>query len=96
MSNFKQAVKWLKEGKKVRRNDKSWLKHFDYCKDGVEGFCGNIVEYYKDGNWLREKTGIFWMLDFEATDWEIYYKYDELQQIVKEKLKKIKNDNKKS
>ena len=72
MSDFQQAIKWLKEGKKVRRNEESWLKHFDYCRDGVEGCCEGLAEYYKNDKWVRGKSGEFWMNDFEATDWEIY------------------------
>ena len=72
MADFLQAVEWLREGKKVRRNQESWLEHFDYCQDGVEGCLGGIVEYYKNNKHIREKTGEFWMNDFEATDWEIY------------------------
>lgn len=59
MSNFKQAIQWMKEGKKVRR--KSWPGK--YC---------NLAHEY--GEILRE-TGKGYVLNFnevDAIDWEIY------------------------
>lgn len=63
MANFKQAIKWLKEGKKVRRS--SWHKeHYIYSNPQV-----NRIMW----NWQTEDfhicaTEVFGYND----DWEIY------------------------
>ena len=58
---FKQAIQWLKEGKKVRRR----------CFNETEShlFLGSSQVY------ILWATGGVWQpdfLDIEATDWEIY------------------------
>ena len=61
MSDFQQVIKWLKEGKKVRRKSHDPKSYFIvYC--GSEGQFENCEGTYRT----------FDMSDFEATDWEIY------------------------
>ena len=62
MSDFKQAIKWLNEGKKVRRS--SW-KNLD---------CFIYAEKYLEPILLAPSGREEWfgICDFEATDWEIY------------------------
>ena len=82
MSDFNQAIQWLKEGKEVsaRHYERSYLiMNYNYfeCIDKVDG------HNYKD--WK------FNLADFEATDWEIYEEIKlEVGDIVKanEKCKK--------
>lgn len=68
MADFQQAIKWLKEGKKVRR--KYWNK--DYAVYLSEG-----------GIWYKERDAefrnTFYVGDFEATDWEIFEEKVELK-----------------
>ena len=60
MADFKQAIEWLKEGKKVKR--KVWVKdlHIIYDDNGPEVING--VELASFGH----------MDNYEAIDWEIY------------------------
>ena len=60
MVDFKQAIGWLKEGKKVRR--KMWSENLYVVDDGY-----GIVKYQKEGDMMTTGLGAF-----EATDWEIY------------------------
>lgn len=63
MANFNQAIKWLKEGKKVRRSGLGFAFDTDYITLGVKDFqhCRSSEE------------GIDWsLIDFEAEDWEIF------------------------
>ena len=71
MGDFKQAIEWLKEGKKVRRSD--WgnkilhgeLKHnFIHFSDDT----GNLNSLFLND-----------VLNLEATDWEIYEEKVELK-----------------
>ena len=61
MSDFKKAVKWLKEGKKVRRS--TWGKKYYYYMKY------SSVREHSDGT---EINAWFGKTHFEATDWEIY------------------------
>ena len=60
MSDFKQAIEWLKEGKKVRR-DKFY--YWILKNNGFVCFDLSDIEYSEVGLTLE---------DIEATDWEIY------------------------
>ena len=77
MSDFKQAVQWLKEGKKVRREN--WSVKNLYCKYSESVWSGNNFKegifFFKDNskNTIKEE---FTFKDFEATDWEIYEEKD--------------------
>ena len=69
MAEFKQAVKWMAEGKKVRRS--CWDKDARYYKllafgtdETIKGINTNNEEY----------QAYFDIDDFGADDWEIYYK----------------------
>ncbi len=69
MSDFKQAIKWMKEGKKVKR--KLWQNSYIFLnKSKGEG------DYKIEGDMLTtlELLGYY---SFEATDWEIYEKEEE-------------------
>ena len=73
MSDFKQAIEWLKEGKKVRR--KKWKSNIicgisDSVWDGKEHKRG-IYFYDKDKIHITINLK-FSLKDFEATDWEIF------------------------
>ncbi len=60
MADFKQAIEWLKEGKKVRR--KVWVKDLHIIYDDNEPEVINGVELASLGH----------MDNYEAIDWEIY------------------------
>ena len=62
MATFKQAIKWLKEGKKVRR--KEWFEFHMVIGDEEE-----IV-------WDNKNPVNFYIGDFEAKDWIIYRERD--------------------
>lgn len=59
MADFMQAVKWMKEGKKVRRQN--------WC-------VGNYIYLGKNSHYLYYDGKVFvtTYMDTEATDWEIY------------------------
>ncbi len=61
MSDFNQAIKWLKEGKKVRRYHEGW-----YIK-GLKML--NLLNIETGGLCTHQEFSI---PDFGATDWEIY------------------------
>ena len=61
MSDFQQAIKWLKEGKKVRR--KFWLKDVYWEHEYGSIFCN------KGDN--EPKTAAFDFHNIDSTDWEI-------------------------
>ena len=65
MSDFKQAIEWMKEGKRVRR--KAWTKnlHVYYTR-----------MFFEFSNGDPDST-FGMMVNFEATDWEIYCKEHE-------------------
>ena len=62
MSDFNQAIKWLKEGKKVRRED--W-------DEGCFYILLSQIEY-QNLSGHDEEFDVFMKDDFEANDWEIY------------------------
>lgn len=65
MANFQQAIKWLNEGKKVRR--KSWSKdsYFDEARNGLKLFS------------CEKESGCPLLIgDLKATNWEIYEEED--------------------
>ena len=67
MSDFKQAIKWLREGKKVRRS--SWGNKTLYG----EIKANNFISFEDE----RGDTNAHFLNDaesLEATDWEIYEK----------------------
>lgn len=81
MSDFKQAIQWLKEGKKVRHPRMGFDTDYFYLKNAHIYHCRN------EEPWEHE----FGINDFEATDWEIYEEIKlEVGDIVKanEKCKK--------
>ncbi len=59
MGNFKEALKLMKEGKKVKRE--SWLRNIYMCWDKT------LDEFKSEDGSLKQ----FWMMDFDATDWEV-------------------------
>ena len=80
MADFNQAIKWLKEGKKVRRE--YWTVESLYCKYSDKVWGGSKMKegifFFKDNSENTLKTE-FIFLDFEATDWEIYEEDDKLK-----------------
>ena len=69
MADFKQAIEWLREGKKVRRKCTSnpFYKIFLSKELGSKDFV--YMEHMKE---LKPKPHNFQLEEFEATDWEIY------------------------
>ena len=64
--DFKQAIQWLKEGKKVRR--KNWAPDFRLNIPYTFGICAE-----RNNAIVNEPFSYdFKIEDFEATDWEIY------------------------
>lgn len=63
MADFKQAIEWMKEGKKVKRDKNDIV----YCKREDDEFIEN----------QNYRLVTFNIVDFEATDWEIYDKKDD-------------------
>ncbi len=61
MSDFKQAIKWLKEGKNVRR--KSW-ENIDFYIESSNDFFMQVLH--------EGRVAGLSIMDFEATDWEVY------------------------
>lgn len=62
MADFKQAVEWMKEGKKVRRPYFNNAKHELYLtREKGTG----AVKVHNEAYQLRD-------YDYDATDWEIY------------------------
>ena len=61
LADFKQAIAWMKEGKKIRRRNEGWYIKGNKMLNlyGVE--TGNLCVHQE-----------FSIPDFEATDWEIY------------------------
>ncbi len=85
MSDFKQAIEWLKEGKKVKRSSISNKKWYLFAseKKGEEGFI------YLHHSILQEPTiNSFNLESFEATDWEIY---EESKESLSDKFFTISN-----
>lgn len=77
MANFNQAIKWMKEGKKVRKKsifNKSFFIHL------------GIKDSYRP-SWDKQIWGPggepydFDITDFEADDWEIYCKEHEWENL---------------
>lgn len=76
-SNFNQAIKWLKEGKKVRRP--SW-KEDSYWKLGED----------ESIQWVTGQAAHIHLNQINADDWEIYEEKQKLEiQISPEKLAKV-------
>ncbi len=71
--NFMEAVKLMKEGKKVRRKDSGMIHHLNDDDDIV------WVSQYKDVTRYIISCG-----DVEATDWEIYEEEDNWNLVDKE------------
>ena len=63
MADFKQAIKWMKEGRKVK-SERYFEGDYFYIKN-------DIIMFSSEGIDEDEKQG-FELDDFEATDWEIY------------------------
>jgi len=61
MADFNQAIKWLKEGKKIRRND--WGNEDIF----LETQCQLIV--YRDGNAFNVDLN-----DIDSNNWELFVK----------------------
>jgi len=64
MANFEQAIKWMKEGKKVRR---------DWVGKDVFIYLKGVYLYPLDNEGEKWEFGIN---DFEATDWILYEKIE--------------------
>jgi hypothetical protein len=82
MSNFQQAVNWLKKGKKVRR--RHWLgwNRFHLINDPQIGLL------FETGNNMIRNADKISIQDIEAEDWEIYEeKYTTLEEINKKRYK---------
>ena len=63
MADFNQAIKWMKEGRNVRRiHWKDWSGFHLYNADGI-----GIM--FSNNRHISDKLSIS---DLEATDWEIY------------------------
>ena len=65
MADFQQAIKWTKEGKRVRRNNQIKEVYYELIED-------DLIVKYNQG-----RDVIFDLRDFEATDWEIYEEDDD-------------------
>ena len=67
MADFKQAIQWLGEGKKVRRKDRCWVVSYEHGGFGIE------MAVIKDPD-TGGKTSYqhFDKEDLESTNWEIY------------------------
>ena len=81
MADFKQAVEWMKEGKKVKR--------IDYWYAVMEGeYQKGILLKWSDGD---IDCGIqeLYFCDFEANDWEIY-EDNKITKIIEKWLKDYK------
>lgn len=77
MVNFMQVVKWLREGKKVRRDGKGFAFDTDYITMGTE----------HPKHCRSEEEGFDWTLDdFQATDWKIYEDKNEYEGMSIEEL----------
>ena len=75
MADFKQAVQWMKQGKRIKReiwNDMSRYVYWE-CEKGVAGKF--VFSYGEIDLWQLEM--------FLATDWEIY-KQEKVLMIVQE------------
>lgn len=71
MSDFKQAIKWLKEGKKVRRAKWKFGYELHFYDDGYR-IAGKSLPNTDDKDFFEVRCGSFKIEDFEATDWEIF------------------------
>lgn len=74
MAKFKQAIFWLRDGKKVRRS--CWLEDSYWILGVDQKIC------WKDGT-----TAHIHLNQIDATDWEIYKK-DVLSKLVMDIIKK--------
>ena len=105
MIDFMQAVKWMKEGKKVR--GVSWTKSRYWYLDGekIVWDDGDVISGYLhqiDTDWEIYEEKDEWKLSDEIKKWVDKQKYftedmqDELFEILKENNQKVKEDIKKS
>ena len=62
MADFNEAIRWINEGKKVRRP--SWHSNNHWFKDDEGCISLGLID--------RNLTPVFLVEDFKATDWEIY------------------------
>lgn len=72
MADFKQAIQWMNEGKKVRRN---------YYHEKVYTTYNKLLNKFSDMNIEGEfinNIRTMTMTDFKATDWEIFHCIDDL------------------
>ena len=81
MSNFKQAIEWMKVEKKVRR---SWWDKKEYFY-----FKFNGIDYLLLDN--KENRATFCLDSIEATDWEIYEEKKPQPSIIDTLMKQIKD-----
>ena len=84
MADFQQAIKWLKEGKKVRRS--SWGNKTLY------GYGEDFIHFSDEGgdsnaHFLNE------VLSLEATDWEIYEELKVVKESLSDKIERIEFPN---
>lgn len=68
MADFKQAIEWMKEGKKVRR--KTWGNKLLFGE-----LTGNMI-YFMDGERYCEFKIFHDLESIEANDWEIFEEAD--------------------
>ena len=71
MSDFQQAIEWMKEGKKVRRVKWKFGYELHLYDDGYR-ISEKVLPNMKDKEFFEVKCGSFKIEDFEATDWEVY------------------------
>ncbi|MCK5625037.1 hypothetical protein KAI04_04295 [Candidatus Pacearchaeota archaeon] len=67
MADFQQAIKWIKEGKKVRRKNGGWFLKSQKMLNLYKTETGELCVHQE-----------FSIPDFEATDWEIYEEIEKL------------------
>lgn len=58
MANFIQAIQWMKEGEKVKRN--FWIKDFYFIHNGII-----------NKNNMKNAGSSFFIEDYLADDWEV-------------------------
>lgn len=77
------ALKWLKNGNKITRDNKNFQQDIDYIQLGLEDEYNPVeIECFKDDKWLRNTR--LWIDDYEANDWIIYKKGE---RVKNEKIK---------
>ena len=81
--NFLEAVKAMKEGKKVRRN------YYPFGKDGYM-YIEDMTIRLSHNTFSDSKYPNFQIEDFESIDWKIYENSRKANKLWKEHLKRIK------